>query len=160
LFTASLSEENTNFIKSPLIVPTLYNIAMQSQPQKQIYQLISQNTTFAIPGEFNPQDIVYITNIEDSFIPIQEQKQNSIWINTTNLPLKAGNYQITKDEVTLDWISFNYPNIIKEIHYPNLSSWSSVMQTKSIEFPDTVQSLDEDFHILWKWFVIFALLFL
>lgn len=160
LFTASLTEENTNFIKSPLIVPTLYNIAMQSQPQKQIYQLIGESSTFAIPGEFITQDVVHITDVEDSFIPIQEHKQNGIWITTTDRPLKDGNYQITLDETTLDWISYNYPNLSKEIHYPDLSSWSTVSQTTSLELPNIEQSLDEDSHTLWKWFVIFALLFL
>lgn len=160
LFTASLSEENTNFIKSPLIVPALYNMAMQSQPQKQIYQLIGENTTYAISGEFNSQDIVHITDGEDSFIPIQEQKQNGIWITTTDRPINAGNYRITKDENTLDWVSYNYPNLSKEIHYPDLSNWSSIMQTNSLELPNTEQSLAKDSNTLWKWFVIFALLFL
>lgn len=160
LFTASLSEENTNFIKSPLIVPALYNMAMQSQPQKQIYQLIGENTTYAISGEFNSQDIVHITDGEDSFIPIQEQKQNGIWITTTDRPINAGNYRITKNENTLDWVSYNYPNLSKEIHYPDLSNWSSIMQTNSLELPNTEQSLAKDSNTLWKWFVIFALLFL
>ena len=160
LFTSSLNEENTNFIKSPLIVPALYNMARQSQPQKQIYQLIGENTTYAISGEFNSQDIVHITDEEDSFIPIQEQKQNGIWITTSDRPIKAGNYRITKDENTLDWVSYNYPNLSKEIHYPDLSNWSSILQTNSLEFPNTEQSLAEDSNTLWKWFVIFAILFL
>lgn len=160
LFTASLNEENTNFMKSPLIVPALYNMAMHSQPQKQIYQLIGENTTYAISGEFNSQDIVYITDEEDSFIPIQEQKQNGIWITTSDRPIKAGNYRITKDKNTLDWVSYNYPNLSKEIHYPDLSNWSSILQTDNLELPNTEQSLAEDSNTLWKWFVIFALLFL
>lgn len=160
LFTASLTKENTNFIKSPLIVPTLYNIAMQSQPQKQIYQLIGKSTTFVIPGEFNSQDIIHLTDSEDSFIPVQEHKQNGIWITTTNRPLKAGNYRIAKDGTTLNWISYNYSNLSKEIHYPNLSKWSSIQQTMNLEFPSIKESLDDNSHTLWKWFVIFAILFL
>ena len=160
LFTASLSEENTNFTKSPLIVPALYNMAMQSQPQKQIYQLIGENTTYAISGEFNSQDIVHITDEEDSFIPIQEQKQNGIWITTTDRPIKAGNYRITRDGNILDWISYNYPNLSKEIHYPDLSNWNTILQTNSLQLPNAEQSLAEDSDTLWKWFVIFALLFL
>lgn len=160
LFTASLNQENTNFLKSPLIVPTLYNIAMQSQPQKQIYQLIGENTTYAISGEFNSQDILHITDEEDSFIPIQEQKQNGIWITTTDRPIKAGNYRITKDESTLDWVSYNYSNLTKDLHYPDLSNWKTISLTNNLELPNTDQSLAKDSTTLWKWFIIFALLFL
>lgn len=160
LFTASLTNENTNYIKSPLIVPTLYNIAMQSQPQKQLYQLIGKTATYAIPGEFNAQDILHITDSENKFIPIQQQKQNGIWITTTDRPLYAGNYRITKDDSTLDWVSYNYPNLSKEIQYPDISNWDSVWQTNRIQLPNPEQSLSEDSHTLWKWFVIFALLFL
>lgn len=160
LFTASLSEENTNFTKSPLIVPTLYNIALQSQPRKQLYQRIGESATYAIPGEFATQDILHITDEEDSFIPIQEQKKNAIWISTTDRPLLPGNYRITKDEKTLDWISYNYPMLNKEIHYPNILEWHSVLQTDSLKLPNAEQILVADSHTLWKWFVIFALLFL
>lgn len=160
LFTASLSEGNTNFAKSPLIVPALYNIALQSQPRKQLYQLIGENATYTIPGEFNSQDILHITNEEDSFIPIQEQKQNAIWITTTDRPKLPGSYKITKEEKTLDWVSYNYPTLSKEIRYPNLIEWQSVLQTDRMQLPNREQILVEDSHTLWKWFVIFALLFL
>ena len=72
---------------------------MQSQPQKQIYQLIGKNATYAIPGDFTTQDILHITDSEDSFIPIQEHKQNGIWITTSDRPLKEGNYRITKMKI-------------------------------------------------------------
>lgn len=160
LFTASLEEENTNFIKSPLIVPALYNIAMQSQPQKQLYQLIGKNTTYVIPGDFVAQDILHITDSKENFIPIQEHKRNGIWITTNERPLKDGNYKITKDENTLNWISYNYPNLSKDIQYPDISNWNSVLQINNIELPNNEKSLNEDSHTLWKWFVIFALLFL
>src|SRR5699024_10524609 len=68
VLSASLNEENTNFIKSPLIVPTLYNIALQSRPQKQLYQLLGQPSTYTITGDFNSQDILHITDNENSFI--------------------------------------------------------------------------------------------
>lgn len=160
LFTAPLNTENTNFTQSPLIVPTLYNIALQSQPRKQLYQLIGQNTTYAIPGEFASQDILHLTNEEDSFIPIQEQKQQSIWITTTDRPERPGNYQITKEAQSLDWVSYNYPNLPKEIHYPALSEWNTILQTHTLQLPNTEQSLLQESTALWKWFVIFALLFL
>lgn len=160
LFTASLNDENTNFTKSPLIVPALYNIALQSQPRKQLYQLLGKNATYAIPGDFEAQDILHITKNGDGFIPIQEKKKNSIWITTTNRPLLPGSYEITKDETTLDWVSYNYPPLNKEIHYPNVLEWQVVIQTDSLQLPNRDQILVVDSHTLWKWFVIFALLFL
>lgn len=160
VLSASLNEENTNFIKSPLIVPTLYNIALQSRPQKQLYQLLGQPSTYTITGDFNSQDILHITDNENSFIPIQEQKQNAVWITTTDRPLESGNFRITKENKTLDWVSYNYPNLSKDISYPTLENWQTVLHTKTLSIPDTTQSLDTESHTLWKWFVIFALLFL
>lgn len=160
VLSASLNEENTNFIKSPLIVPTLYNIALQSRPQKQLYQLLGQPSTYTITGDFNSQDILHITDNENSFIPIQEQKQNAVWITTTDRPLESGNFRITKENETLDWVSYNYPNLSKDISYPTLENWQTVLHTKTLSIPDTTQSLDTESHTLWKWFVIFALLFL
>lgn len=160
LFTAPLLRSNTNFIESPLIVPSLHTIALQSQPQKQLYQMLGTTTTYAITGEFDTQDILYITDSENSFIPLQEQRQHSIWVTTSDRPEKPENYRITRNDETIDWVSYNYPNLDKNIQFPNLDNWKSITPLKKLELTEDSQSLNVDSHTLWKWFVIFALILL
>lgn len=160
LFTASLNEQNTNIIKSPIIVPIFFKIGIQSKPDKGLYQSIGYPTTYSITGVFNEQDLLTLTDDNESFIPIQEHKKNGVWITTSTTPRLSGNYKILNKEEVIDWVSYNYPNLPKNIHYPDLSKWHTIDLATSFPLANTDESLQQDSSLLWKWFVIFALLFL
>ncbi len=81
-------------------------------------------------------------------------------MTTTEEPDKAGNYQIVKKNEFLENISFNYARSKSELQYLNPEDWEGAEVYSSVE--DLFDSLADESAInsIWKWFAIFALLFL
>src|SRR5690606_35569891 len=60
LFTAPIERENSDFINSPLVVPTIYNIGLHSLPAPNLYFTIGEQNTFAIQVPLAPDQIFAI----------------------------------------------------------------------------------------------------
>ncbi|HBH25563.1 MAG TPA: hypothetical protein DDY13_19365, partial [Cytophagales bacterium] len=60
LFNADITEENSNFLQSPLIVPALYNMARQSLRPKDLYYTIGQKNTIVLRENMSSEDIVHL----------------------------------------------------------------------------------------------------
>ena len=75
-------------------------------------------------------------------------------------PEKAGNYTIYDSKRPIENISFNYPRTESNLDEVNENILSDYKTSDSITtIFDTLQSSRSDNQI-WKWFIIFALLFL
>lgn len=160
LFTAPINKENSNFQNSPLVVPTIYNMALQSLPLPRLYYTIGQQNSIAVPVKLGPDEILTIKDSTEQFIPLQQTKANYVLMTTTEEPDKAGNYQIVKKNEFLENISFNYARSESELQYLNPEDWEGAKVYSSVE--DLFDSLADASAInsFWKWFAIFALLFL
>lgn len=160
LFTAGLEETNTNFTTSPLIVPILHNIAQNSGLQKPLYHLISHNSSFEIEGDFDKQDLLQIENQAERFIPIQKHKSHAIEISTSDKPDVPGNYSIYYKNNIIEGVSYNYPNISMDIVYPDTNNWKDINKITKLNQVEFSQNLAGEKNTFWKWFVIFALIFI
>ncbi|MAP81243.1 MAG: hypothetical protein CL526_09160 [Aequorivita sp.] len=158
LFTASINKDNSNFQNSPLVVPTIYNMALQSLPLPNLYYTIGKPNIIAVPVKLGNDEILTIKNSNTQFIPIQQTKAKFVVLNTLENPAVAGNYNIVKDNQVLENISYNYPRSQSNLQYLNAEDWPGVNVYPSVENLFTSLTEDSSINSFWKWFAIFALL--
>lgn len=160
LFTAAIDQENSNFLNSPLIVPTVYNMGLQSLPLANLYYTIGEQNTLAIPVQLGPNEILSIRDSLESIIPIQQTKANHVMVTTTDNPERAGNYEVVQKDEFLQNISYNYSREESILQYMNPEDWKGVEIHTSVKELFLTMSEANSINGFWKWFAIFALLFL
>jgi len=157
---APLNADNSNFQNSPLIVPTIYNMAQQSLPLPKLYFEIGKQNTYAVSVKLMNDEILKIKDSLHSFIPLQQTRANYVKITTTNQPNLAGNYSITKEEGIIKNVSYNYNRKESILQYNNPENWKNVTTYNTIDDLFNSIALENTINNYWKWFVILALLFL
>ena len=153
----------TNFKNSPLIVPTLYNIAKESFSLPELYYTIGNKNEFDVITQLAQDNILSlksITNEQSSIIPLQKKYANKVTITTTDLPETAGNYLVAQEDSILQGVSYNYNRSESKLRYAPQTPKDGVSYHTSVtELFDEFKEKDS-IQSLWKWFVIFALFFL
>ncbi|MFT5230484.1 MAG: hypothetical protein ACI836_001000 [Saprospiraceae bacterium] len=160
LSTTPFASEITNFKSSPLIVPTLYNMSLQSLPLPKLYYTTGEPNTFAIPIKLQQDQIITLRDSLSSFIPLQIANSNKVTITTEETPDIAGTYAVMNDADFLENVSFNYDRDESILQYAALEDWEGVDAHDSIAalFENIVK--DNTINEFWKWFAIGAFLFL
>ena len=160
LFTASLSFNNSNFKKSPLIVPTLYNIGRYSLVNPPLQYFTETKNSFDIKVDLQKDRILKLSRNKEEFIPLQSNLNSKVRIATEKLPNKPGHYAVIKDNDTITHISYNYNRKESLLAYYNLSDMKGCIINN--ELPITLKNLNSESNVtrLWKWFIIFALILL
>ncbi len=157
IFTAALNSENSNFINSPLIVPTLYNIGKQSLKTPNLYYTIGEENTFDVDVQLQQDDILSLVSHDINIIPRQQYFNNKVVINTSKTPSIANIYTIKNKNEPIKNISYNYNRNESNLTYRKLLPSKNITVGNSItEIFNTLKS-DTKVNALWKWFVIFAL---
>jgi hypothetical protein len=104
--------------------------------------------------------ILKVKNESETFIPVQQMLNNKVKITFNDLPVQAGNFGIYNQNESLQNISFNYNRTESDLAQANENALSNYKPIDSISTVfDTLQT-DRTDNQIWKWFVIFALLFL
>ena len=160
LFSAALNEENSNFKNSPLIVPTLYNIGNMTISPSQFYSTLGNTREISLNASLEKDEILKLSSSEDIFIPRQQSFQNKVKLFLDREPSKAGHYRVIRDSVVLRHLSFNYGRSESRLQYkvPETADNLKILNAVPDVF-DEIESTGE-VDLLWKWFVIFALIFL
>lgn len=158
--TAPINTDNSNFQNSPLIVPTLYNMAQQSLKLPKLYYTIGKQNTFSVPVALIQDEILTLKDSVSSFIPLQQTKANQVTITTTETPGHAGVFQINRKDQFIENVSYNYNRKESFLSYANAEEWEGVTNYKNIDALFENIAKENTIHSFWKWFVIFALLFL
>lgn len=160
LFTAALNAENSNFKSSPLIVPTLYNIAKNSFKIPKLYYNIGSQNSFEVKVKLQQDGVLLLKDKEESIIPKQQAFNNKVLITTDEIPMNAGIFGIMNGETTLKNVSYNFSRNESNLVYQNIDNLSKIVTSDSVaQLFDTLKS-DSKVNALWKWFVIFALILL
>lgn len=159
VFSASMNRENSNFIGSPLIVPTFFNIGEKSLKNPALYQTVGTKRTIDVLRTLGQDNILKISNAENEFIPLQQTFSNKVQLEFGENPKKEGIYSILDGKDTVQNLSFNYARQESQLSYLNSTDFAEAKIYNSI--PKLFDELREDTSIsnYWKWFVIFALLF-
>ncbi|MFV8465106.1 BatA domain-containing protein [Flavobacterium sp. LB1P62] len=160
IFSAPINTLNSNFQQSPLIVPTFYKMAMNNQNNVISALIIGNNNPHFTDASLNKDDILTVKGADEQFIPIQQILNNKVKMIFNDYPEQAGNYSIYNKKTWLENISFNYNRTESNLAAANENIVSNYKTAESItSFFDTLQT-DRTDNQIWKWFVIFALLFL
>jgi len=160
VFSSALNSKNSNFKNSPLIVPTLYNIGKQSLNTAELYYTIGEDNSFDIPVILQQDEILSLSLGEEKLIPQQQYFNNKVSIVTSDTPSLAGTYNVMNKTEIVENVSYNYNRSESNMQYLDISLFEHINQSVSVsETFDTLKS-DSKINELWKWFVIFALVFL
>jgi hypothetical protein len=163
VFGAPINKINSNFQNSPLIVPTFYNMAQNSQKTGITAFVVGENNPFLIEAQLTKDEILVLkndVNSKQNFIPIQQILNNKVKLTFNAYPEIAGNYGIFKEESWLKNISFNYNRTESDLTPPDLSLLSDFKTIDNLENVfDTLQT-DRTNNEIWKWFAFLTLLFL
>ena len=160
IFSAPINKDNSNFQNSPLIVPTFYKMGMSNEKNGVKSATIGNSQSVIIDAKVTKDEIVSITNKDEEFIPMQQIMDDKIKITCGDNPKTAGNFIIAQNKNEVGNLSFNYDRKESILTEPSSESLENINQTDSIEhFFDTLQ-IERTDNQIWKWFLIFALLFL
>ncbi len=160
VFSAPINSVNSNFQQSPLIVPLFYKIAQNNQKTGVNALTIGNNQPYFADVLLTKDAILEVKGTEDSFIPIQQILNNKVKLTFNDFPETAGNYSIFDKKEWVENLSFNYKRTESDLSRVNTNVISDFKTADTIStIFNTLQTERTDSQI-WKWFVIFALLFL
>ena len=146
--------------KSPLIVPVFYKMGINNQNNGVKALTIGNNNPFLVDATLSKDEILKVQNETEIFIPVQQMGNDKVKLTFNDYPQQAGNFGIYNQKERLQNISFNYNRTESDLAQANENVLSDYKTIDSIETVfDTLQTDRTDSQI-WKWFVIFALLFL
>jgi hypothetical protein len=160
VFAAPINKQNSNFQNSPLIVPTFYNMAQNSQKTGVNSIIIGENQPFIVDALLSKDEILTIKNSAESFIPVQQLLNTKVKMTFNDNPLLAGNFSIFNGQNEIQNISFNYSRTESNLANVNTDITADFEKMNKIETVfNTIQTDRTDTQI-WKWFVLLTLLFL
>ncbi|TDE04040.1 BatA domain-containing protein [Flavobacterium hiemivividum] len=160
VFSAPINTTNSNFQQSPLIVPTFYKMAMNNQPKGINALTIGNTNPYLVDVALSKDAILTVKNAAENFIPIQQIINSKVKLTFNDYPEEAGNYGIYNQKEFVENISFNFDRTESDLSAVNENVLSRYKTIDSVaKVFDTLQTNRLDNQI-WKWFVIFALLFL
>jgi hypothetical protein len=160
IITAPISKAFSSFTNSPLIVPTFYNVAKNSFKIPQLYYNTDHTNTYQVAIVLQQDGVLSLEHKNEKVIPRQQSLSNSVTITTRDVPKSSGTYAITNNRDTLKHVSYNYSRTESHLNYINTTALETLTLDTSIA--DTFSTLKSNSKInaLWKWFAIFALIFL
>ncbi|WP_411767665.1 BatA domain-containing protein [Winogradskyella sp. A3E31] len=160
VFTGSLNNDNSNFKSSPLIVPALYNIGKQSLELPQLYYTIGNLNTIDIKTDLGQDDILMLRTDGASTIPLQQTYSNKVSLTLNDFPKASGIIDVVDKQEVLKKLSFNYNRSESDLNYHNMSLNADYSLSSSLS--SAIEDIKSGTNVneLWKWFVIFAVIFL
>ena len=161
LFSAAINQENSNFQNSPLIVPVFYNLGISALKTPSLYFEVGKENSFDVNIAGSGDQVVEIQqNSEESFIPLQQNTTDKITVTTTELPENARNYMIMYQQNRILPISYNYPRNESDLNYLDINEFENIEKQTDLNTYFESAKAAQQIDVLWKWFVIFALIFL
>ncbi len=159
-FSAALNKENSNFKNSQLIIPVLYNMGLQSLKLSKLYYTIGRPNSIAIQTTIGKDDILTLNSEETSVIPLQKTYSKTVILETDEFPNTAGILNVKNKDNMLQNLSFNYNREESNLGYYDLDALKNVAVDSSLASTINTIKSSTNVNALWKWFVIFALVFL
>jgi len=160
IFTAPLNKSNSNFLQSPLVVLSFYNIGITVLKPSQLYYTLGASSVIDIPVSTNPDEILEMKSKNINFIPQQQQYRNSVKLNTLDLPKEPGNYEVWQQDKKVYHLSFNVDRTESNFNLIPQEIPNNIEQMESLNDFIKLSGFNQEVDSFWKWFVTFALFFL
>lgn len=164
------SEVNDLVFNAEVFVPLVYKIAILSTKQKALAYTISNNVIIETDNMRKTGDYTYkIKNGEEEFIPGQIPNGNKIILDLNDQVRKSGFYDLLLDDKQIGKLAFNYDRKESDLSLYEEKDLEAIKayNPKVKVIGEVLQAnmagaiIEKDKGVaLWKWFVIFALLFL
>ena len=160
VFSAPINKSNSNFQNSPLIVPTFYKMGLSNDKNGVKAETIGNSNSILITAKINNNEIISIKNASEEFIPSQQIMNDKVKITCADNPKQAGNFEVMQNNKVVENISFNFDRKESNLKKPSNETLSDLNKIESIEtFFETIQ-IDRTDSQVWRWFLIFTLLFI
>ena len=159
-FSAALNSKNSNFKNSPLIVPVLYNIGKRSLKTGNLFYTIGKENTIDVATKLQQDDILTLVNGENSVIPLQQTFENKVELTTNTYPDVAGIISVKNKDRFLKNLSFNFDRNESNLIYFETATIANTSTNDSVASVISEIKSATNVNELWKWFVIFAVIFL
>ena len=160
VFAAPINSLNSNFQQSPIIVPLFYKMGQNNQKTGVNALAIGNNQPYFVDVLLSKDAILEVKGNEDSFIPIQQILNNKVKLTFNDFPETAGNYIIFDKKKSIGNLSFNYKRSESDLSQVNTNIVSDFKTADTISTIFNTLQTDRTDSQIWKWFLIFALLFL
>ncbi|MEO7976343.1 BatA and WFA domain-containing protein [Flavobacterium sp.] len=160
VFSAPINSVNSNFQQSPIIVPLFYKMGQNNQKTGVNALTIGNNLPYFVDVLLSKDAILEVKGNDDSFIPIQQILNNKVKLTFNDFPETAGNYGIFDKKESVEKVSFNYKRSESDLSQVNTNIVSDFKTADTISTIFNTLQTDRTDNQIWKWFVIFALLFL
>jgi hypothetical protein len=121
---------------------------------------IGYQNPFIVDASLSKDGILEVKNSNEQFIPIQQIMNSKVKMTFNDSPQEAGNFEIYNKKQWIENISFNYNRSESNLNQLDNNLLSEYRIADSIESVFHSLQTDRMDNQLWKWFVIFALLFL
>ena len=160
VFSAPINKTNSNFQNSPLIVPTFYKMGLNNDKNGVKSEIIGNSKPILIKAKINNNEIISIKNASEEFIPSQQIMNDKVKITCADNPTQAGNFEVIQNNNVIENISFNFDRKESNLTPPSNETLSDLNKMDSVEsFFETIQ-IDRTDNQVWKWFLIFTILFI
>jgi hypothetical protein len=160
VFAAPINKENSNFQNSPLIVPTFYNMAQNSGKTGVTAITIGKNQPMLIDAPLSKDEILEIRNKDEKFIPVQQILNSKVRLAFGDYPQQAGNFGVYNGKEIVRNVSFNYDRTEGNLSAPDSGMFSDYKTITDVEAVFNTLLTDRTDNLVWKWFVVLALIFL
>ncbi len=160
-FSSAINSTNSNFTNSPLIVPVFYKFAKLSAQLAKPYYNILQENNIAIPITLEKNEVVSISNTQESFIPLQQSFSSKTTLTTKEKPTQNGFYNITNKDKTIATIAFNYTKDESSLNFLDVKELAK--NNENINYSDSISKFFKEnseknkVTWLWKWFLALAI---
>lgn len=161
----------SNFPQQAIFVPVIYNIALMSRKEPEVYYNISEEKQISISSAGGMETVKIKAKTSDfEFIPEMIKDGTTQKIRIKGQVKQAGNYEIMNDSRAFAGISFNYsgkesdPEVFETEELDDaikarlLNSFSTISDTPR-PLDKIIQEMSNGIR-LWKYFIWAALLFL
>ncbi len=157
-FSAPLDKTFGNFQNSPLIVPVFDKMALDHASDLKAL-VIGRGETLEFSEVLGKDEVLKVRGDNTEFIPLQKRTSHRVSLVFDQLPSDHGIYGIYRSGNLLAKTGFNFDR--SESHAPIAASALKNVETER-NIANAIEKWTEnrDEMLLWKWFVMLALLFM
>ncbi len=167
--TSPLSDKyNDLALNAEVFVPMLYKMAIASDGAQRISYTIGQDDIIEVEGKSTANEIVYKISGEENFIPGKTNLESRVLLSTNNQVSKAGFNELSLEDQKIADLAYNYDRKESDLTTVESTILESLAESPyvnlykdamSAELTTSIGEKDKGI-VLWKWCLIFALLFL
>ncbi len=160
------TEFNDLVLNAEVFVPMLFKMALSSSSNDEIAFFIGKDNLTEVRNTVSGNEVIYKIKGPEEFIPGQTNLGNKTLIDFNNMVNTAGYYNLELNEQKVRGLAFNYNRIESDLDYYSPKELEAMFENVTIiedsgiaDLASVIKEKDSGL-VLWKWCLIFALVFL